>query len=261
MNLTGIEDAHKPIFFCSFGKDSSSILHALKPYLHKTLVAFIDCGATYPDVTEFARGKGKSLPLFLYHQTPGDFWTDVREKGFPVGVDIPEISGFAGETLGFDPFVYKHKIRPWTHCIYERVWLQVNKIVEDYKPDLFISGERSIDRPFAKWQDKTGGETAVKTLRPIFDWSDEDVWEYVEANKIELPLTFQGKQKDRRDCWACLGGHDFTPGRIKELKEDWPDLYHKLFIEEGFSEVLPQIEKHLKAQMKILAEVKAVIYA
>lgn len=58
LNLAGIEEAERPIFYCSFGKDSSVVLDALKPWLDKTLVVFIDCGGMFPDIVEWADREG-----------------------------------------------------------------------------------------------------------------------------------------------------------------------------------------------------------
>jgi 3'-phosphoadenosine 5'-phosphosulfate sulfotransferase (PAPS reductase)/FAD synthetase len=242
-----IRDAKQAMFFCSFGKDSSALLHALWPYLDKIVTVFIDCGDLYPDIIRWARTVGKRIPNFLYFQSPGDYWEEVRQKGFATDIGLPEL-GPLGEALAYEPVARKHKIRPWIEYVYERYWVHMMGLIKAYGADVVITGERRLDRPAAvDWTDEKGGVTVV---RPLLDWTDEDVWGYIDEHKIPLAPTFRGRQPDRRDCYACMGSHDFTPGRIKELKEKWPELYHKVFVTEGFGEVLPVMVRLVRKKLE-----------
>ena len=244
MNFDKIRAAKNPIFFCSFGKDSSCILHALKQQklLDKLIVVFLDCGGLFPDIVEWAEEQGKTIPHFVHAHAPGNIWDDIHANGFPVDVEISELGRF-GRELGADPLAKKYKVRPWVDCVYKRVWLVEQEVIDRAKPDLIITGERQQDRPLAQdWDTRS----QIEILRPIFKWSDEKVWAYIDNNDIPLSKSFQGRQKDRRDCWLCLGGHDFTPTWMRELKDRWPHLYSKLVVDEGFGELLPAVIGHCK---------------
>ena len=246
------------MFLCSFGKDSSVILHGLKPWLDRVLVVFIDCGGLYPDIEAWAREKGSELPHFAYVKTPGDIWEYIDANGFPLDVDVPELGRF-GKILGADEVAQKHKIQPWTNCIYDRFWVTLNDIIKRTKPDLLITGEHQSDRPVHKWTSFTEDGSGIKMTRPIFDWTDEDVWEYIDFWELELTKSYQGRQKERRDCWLCLG-HDITAQRVRELREDWPHLYHRLFEEEGLREVLGALEGHLEHKIGVIKGINEVIH-
>lgn len=243
MNFAGIERCNRPVFFCSFGKDSSSVLHGLEPWLDKVMVVFVDCGGVYPDIVDWARLHEKLLPKFTYIKSPGDIWEDVRQKGWPLDVEVAHLGSF-GAMMGLEPLANRHKIRPYTHCIYERFWVPSNMFTQLYGADCIITGERKQDRPYAEdWHIRNNG--TGRAIRPIFDWSDEDIWEYIDSNKIQLTKTYQGRQSDRRDCYICMGGHDLSLQRIMEFKHDWPDLYYKVFIEEGLAEIIPVMIQRL----------------
>ena len=62
-----------------------------------------------------------------------------------------------------------------------------------------------------------------------------------------------------QDCWLCLGGHDLTVERIQELKHQWPDLYHRLFIDEGLGEVLVALEGHMEAKTATIKGINTVV--
>jgi 3'-phosphoadenosine 5'-phosphosulfate sulfotransferase (PAPS reductase)/FAD synthetase len=258
VDLTGIEEAQKPIFYCGFGKDSSVVLHALKPYLDKVLVVFVDCGGVYPDVVEWADRIGATLPKYAHVHAPGDVFKDIREKGWPTDVEIDEI-GELSDVLARDPLVKTNKVRLWTKCTHDRFWLPAFVYAQMYQPDLYISGEKRLDRPYATdadWQNRHMG--AGRVLHPLMEWSDQDVWDYIDEHGIELPKTFVGRQEDRRDCYVCFG-HNLSPERVRYLKEEYPDLYYKLFEEMGFKDVVSAMVRHLKKTTKVWSEIETML--
>lgn len=256
IDLTWIEEAKRPIFYCSFGKDSSVVLHALKPWLHKTMVVFIDCGGLYPDIAEWAAREGAKLPKFMYLNAPGNIWDDVREKGWPTDIETEDL-GELSDVMSRDPLVKFGRVRLWTKCTQERVWLPGFCFAQMYQPDLYISGEKRMDRPYATdWDTRTMG--APKALRPIFEWSDEDVWKYIDENGIQLTKTFVGRQADRRDCYVCFG-HCLTSGRVDYLKAEYPELYRMMFHEMGFKNVVSAMVRHLNKSRDTWTEIESKI--
>jgi 3'-phosphoadenosine 5'-phosphosulfate sulfotransferase (PAPS reductase)/FAD synthetase len=123
-----------------------------------------------------------------------------------------------------------------------------------YQPDLYISGEKRLDRPYATdWDQRHMG--AGKSLRPLLDWSDEDVWAYIDKHDIPLAKTFMGRQTDRRDCYVCFG-HCISAGRIDYLRQEYPDLYSKLFEEMGFKHVVSAMVEHLRRSHDVWSEIQ-----
>jgi len=224
------------------------VLHGMGDLVEKTLVVFLDCGGLYPDIPEWVRREGEKLPNFLYVDPYNDIWDDIHSKGFALDLQPAELGDW-GEQLASDPLCHDFKVRPWTQCMYERVWRPLHRIVQEYKPDLLVTGERGQDRPYAVWEDP------VPFCRPIFEWKDFQVWAYIDRHEIELAPTYRGRQKDRRDCWLCFGGHDMTPQRLLELKENWPDLWEKLFEEEKFGVLLERMATICESKGKVYRQI------
>jgi len=242
MHLELMDEAEKPIFFCSFGKDSSVVLDGIRPWLQKTMVVFVDCGGTFPDIVEWAKQTGSKLPHFMIINAAGNIWDDIAAKGWATDVEIADL-GRHSHLMMREEVARRHKVRPWTECTMERFWIPAYAFSSMYQPDLFISGEKVIDRPYATdWNERTHG--ASKAIRPIFDWTDEEVWEYIDAHNIQLPKTYQGRQEDRPDCYLCFG-HGLTVGRVRYLRDNFPGLFSKIFHEKRFAEVVPVMVRHL----------------
>ena len=247
--------AKKPIFYCSFGKDSSAVLHMIRPWLHKTLVAFIDCGGMYPDIVQWADIVGKTLPHFIHYNAPGNIWDDIKHKGWMVDAEFTALGRY-GKILHADPLAKDHKLRSWAECVAERFWVPAAKLATFYNADLMISGERSDDRPFADdWEIRNNG---MNVIRPIFGWTDDDVWNYLDKHEISLPKTYQGRQKDRMDCFPCFG-HNMSADRIRYMKKEYPDLYEKIFVEKGFRDVVPRIVHYSRQMADTWSEIQDII--
>lgn len=256
MHLDWIEDSKKPIFFCSFGKDSSVVLHGIMPWIEKIMVVFVDCGGTFPDIVEWAKKEGAKMPHFMIVNGPGNIWDDIAAKGWSVDVEIADLGRHSNLMMRED-VARRHKVRPWTECTMERFWIPAYAFSEMYRPDLFISGEKAMDRPYATdWGNRTHG--APRAIRPIFDWTDEEVWEYIDYHGIQLPKTFQERQPDRRDCFLCFG-HGLTVGRVRYLRENYPELFEKIFYERGFAEVVPVMVRQLTEIRAVWAEVEKML--
>lgn len=256
IDVSQVAKFKNPFFFCSFGKDSSSVLHVLWPYIDRIQVVFLDCGGLYPDIVQWLEKIGPKLPKFFHYRHAPPIEQDIKTKGFPLDLTIWEFDS-AGWLMCPHPLSGKFKVRPWTDCVFERIWAPMQNMIAQANPDLIITGERKQDRPFADdWLRRNTGRTI---LRPIFDWSDQDVWDYIDHHRIPLAKSFQGRQKDRRDCWLCMGGHDFTIERMRELKGQWPELWNRLMYEYGFAELLPELVKLAKTKIKTLEQLSWLI--
>lgn len=252
-NLEGIEQAKRPVFYCSFGKDSSVVLHALRPWLDKIMVVFIDCGGLYPDIVATADYLGAQLPKYFHIHPATDIFQSIRESGWPTDIETEDL-GELSNLMARDPTALTNRVRLWTKCTQERVWMPGFFWAQMYKPDLFISGEKLLDRPYATdWEQRTMG--AEKVLRPVFDWSDQDIWDYIDANGIELAKSYTGRQADRRDCYVCFG-HCLTSGRVDYLKQEYPDLYRKLFHEMGLKKLASAMVEQLGRSHRVWTEIE-----
>lgn len=252
IDLTGIEEAERPIFYCSFGKDSSVVLHALGPWLQKTMVVFVDCGGLYPDIVDWAKHAGNILPKFMYVNAAGNIWDDIRQKGWPTDIETEDL-GELSDLMARNPLAKHTRVRLWTKCTYDRFWIPAYAFAQMYKPDLYISGEKLLDRPHATdWEQRDMG--AGHAIRPLMFWSDDDVWEYIDAHNIPLTKTFQGREADRKDCYPCFG-HGICAGRVQYLKNEYPELYNKLFEEMGFKHVVKAMVDQLSKSKDTWTEI------
>jgi 3'-phosphoadenosine 5'-phosphosulfate sulfotransferase (PAPS reductase)/FAD synthetase len=148
----------------SGGKDSSALAHYLKKRRELKACVFLDTGINDPQLLEWLR----TLPYHvIVYETPVKFDWIVRRYGFA---------------------------RPMTHNWYYRFLKEraLNLFVKDHREEFnegvaLASGVRRNEskRRFknTKSLDKICG---VDCYAPIFDWTTEQVREYIKINSIEI---------------------------------------------------------------------------
>jgi len=184
-----------PVFYCSFGKDSTVLLH---------LLIF----------------KASRLPPIVFYSDPWfprkyDFARELISRWHLEVYDYPPIRTSMMYGKGLPAFVAEYQNSPLTTTI-------VPKNIVEYEdgknPDLYLCGVKHFTRPkgtlLFPWDAVLIGHKAVDTdpivgplplesrvlyrdvgpnfLYPLKDWTHDDVWDYIEA--FEVPY-----QSDRYD--------------------------------------------------------------
>ncbi|HPQ05444.1 MAG TPA: phosphoadenosine phosphosulfate reductase family protein [Methanothermobacter sp.] len=88
--------------------------------------------------------------------------------------------------------------------------------------DLYLTGVRAEEGSRRKTQPRYRKGPGVQsfTFKPIFDWSEDDVWSYIE--KYDLPVHPNYEKQPRVGCWLC----PYVTRRLEEYKDYDPELYN-----------------------------------
>ncbi|CAI8327369.1 MAG: Phosphoadenosine phosphosulfate reductase [Opitutia bacterium UBA7350] len=156
----------------SFGVQSAVMLHLVNTLVPGIPVIFVDTGYLFPETYRFAEELRKQLDLNLktYHPlTSAAYQEAVHGKLWEQGL------------AGLEHYNRINKIEP------------MNRAVKELGAQAWLSGLRRqqsstrLERPIAQKQNKTW------KVYPILDWSDRDIYQYLNENKLPYhPLWDQG---------------------------------------------------------------------
>jgi hypothetical protein len=226
--ISRIEEAlqycKRPILFCSFGKDSISLLHMTQKVCPTIKVAYLLVTIPFhKHLYSFKTAADMNVDLILYPPSKADY--------FQLG-NIFKLSNLfymnGNDWIGFRTGCYKYKTGQDYSCAIELLNMPT---VGSYKFqwDCIIHGHKKSDfemDPFGGGP-KASVELFLQgpgyTSYPLYNWTDEDIWEYV--NKYKLPVqserynnnpggdpTRTARDKYSNDaiptCYECLDLHN-----------------------------------------------------
>lgn len=217
---------HKRIILgYSGGKDSLALLYKARPWLDRITVVTVDPGAVFPHVTdhivETCRKLGAKLEIVRPH-IPVQQWH--AEKGLPSDVvpawHMPEWSWLeAGNT--------RTPIQPTYSCCSAMLFAPFARYIAESGATLVLRGSKKAD-------ERVGVApgyvlNGVEYASPLWDWSDDDVFAYLEAEGAELPPHY-ATVKDSLDCWLCTGhtGAHYAADKLRYTRDHHPDLWPEL---------------------------------
>lgn len=254
----------------SGGKDSTVLAHICRKLYPNIKMAFSNTGQEYPETISFViemKKQGWNIDIVR----PKFKFKEVLEKyGYPVvskeqsqyiyDVKRNENSKTAQQRLGN----IKNKDGKKTFAISDK-WLYLIK--SDFKiSDKCCSILKK--NPIKKYEKDTGrkaiigvmaGESALrKTVylkegcnsfsgreisRPLGFWLEQDIWDYIRINNIEISECYTKHGMDRTGCYGCLFGCHLEEkltgtNRIEKLKVTHPKLYNHLIDNLDYKKVM-----------------------
>lgn len=254
----------------SGGKDSTVLAHICRNLYPNIKMVFSNTGQEYPETISFVM-KMKKQGWDIDIVRPKFKFKEVLEKyGYPVvskeqsqyinDVKRNENSKTAQQRLGN----IKNKDGKKTFAISDK-WLYLIK--SDFKiSDKCCSILKK--NPIKKYEKETGrkaiigvmaGESALrKTVylkegcnsfsgreisRPLGFWLEQDIWDYIRINNIEISECYTIHGMDRTGCYGCLFGchleeRDTGTNRIEKLKYSHPKLYNYLLVNLNYKKVM-----------------------
>ena len=205
------------ILFYSGGKDSLALLLLLKPYWNRVNVVWVDTGNQFPEVIEH---MGKVMSMVPHFTTlKGNQPEYFQQNGFPVDVVPTRFTPMGKFIYGETPITVCSRF----DCCAANIWGPMRAFFAAYKPTCVLRADRGQER--VKGPDK---EVGIEFVYPIFDWTTEQVWKYLQKNAGGLlqsrPMLEQGSSLD---CMTCMAYSEEIPGRLGYLKKEHPKLYEK----------------------------------
>jgi len=209
-----LKDHKKTIVSCSFGKDSTVMLHLVLRFAPDIPVVFANTGVEAKETLEFRDFLVKHWNLNYVELTPEkSFWECVKEYGYPKPRRI-------GKT-------------PTPKCCY---WLKEKPFMDFYKKNnidgVFLGFTFDENQYRGRIISSFGDcyyhkKKSVWTCHPIAYWSTEEVWNYTRKNN--LPVNKAYEKVPRTGCVTCTG----YIGWEKNMACLHPKLYEKIALDMG----------------------------
>lgn len=207
-------------------------------------VYFGDTGDAYPHMMEFAIETCKKfkVPLKIikaemsqkeYHDKfglPSDMIPIVRT---PEAMPIRKESG-------------EQKIQSFVQCCAEMLWLPI------YNASLgktVYRGIKKSDEHRTMGGDKITDKNGITWVNPIYDWTDDDVFDYLKKHNVE-PARHYKQVNVSLDCVRCTA-HTHSPtavDRLRWTKENYPSYWPEIVSR------FKKVDEAVKAEKKLIDE-------
>lgn len=230
--LEGIFARHARVcLWASAGKDSTALLHMLRPWCDRVTILHNQIDDGWPGSTDnlFAcalQWGFLALTVTHPHVTLDEYFA---QYGYPVDV-VPTNS----DTVIQPPSPYATgalRVSSWWHCTLLRQIFPLVEATQQLGMDVVLTGSRASDAPaFARMGHYTEhGKEGLGFVRynPLAHWSPEEVYAYIDVHQIPLPSHYQwkrriGDQYEVPDCMRCT----WQPEHWNVLREHYPEVYH-----------------------------------
>lgn len=228
--------------WASGGKDSTVLLHLLRPWADRVTVLSVIMDNGFPGVQEcledHCRAWGfTNLQIML---PPISFPQYIQNFGWPAQL-IP--TAMDGPLL--DPFYDGGpKLSSWWHCSVLRVIWPLMQASQEAKVDAVLTASRKSDAPA---HGRIGpvieahdvGIAGWTRYDMLHQWSTDQIWSYIDTHDIALPPLYQWKRHmltDAPDCIDC----PFSAEYVTWTKEHDPVLYERIMT--GFRPALKRMQ-------------------
>jgi 3'-phosphoadenosine 5'-phosphosulfate sulfotransferase (PAPS reductase)/FAD synthetase len=232
------------IIYFSGGKDSLAVLHLFKDDPDLECVRFADTGDMYPHVREFVKDTCKRFGVKLEIVKPKMTVEEFHAKfGYPSDM-IPVVR--TPENITLRGRRKEQKIQSLIQCCGNMAWMPMQ---ERSQGKTVYRGIKRRDEHNTVSRDVFDEATNIKYINPIWDWTDDMVFEYLEKNNVELPRHYK-QFNISLDCIHCTA---FTHSpeakdRLRWTKENYPSYWPE--IKRRFAVV----NKAIKEEAKLIDE-------
>jgi 3'-phosphoadenosine 5'-phosphosulfate sulfotransferase (PAPS reductase)/FAD synthetase len=214
----------------SGGKDSLAVLHMYKDQI--TRVFFANTGQNFPEMVDFIERTCEKYGLPLTHvKAPKTLEDYHKTRGFPSDV-VP---------IGFNPTGLQSVLE----CCNYMTWEPMMNYMVASQEKTVLRGQKKCDH-----HRSLGAEfklNGITFLNPLWEWSDQDVFDYLKRNKVEVAKHYK-EMNESFDCWSCTGhlSHEGGGRRLAYTKKHYPELW-------------PVLKKRLKNVQNILNKEKELV--
>lgn len=215
--MTDFFDRHEKIALSfSGGKDSFVCLYLLEPWWDKLTVYWLNPGNPFPETVELMKKVQSEVPHFK--EVRGIQPQIIQQDGWPSDV-VPHLHTTDGNLIfGKTDF----KVQSRLQCCIRSMMMPLYRAMIEDGITCCVRGKRKEEK------DKTGLETGfvtdegIELVFPIFNWTKEEVFKFLELRNIELPEYYKHAEHslDCMDCTAWWG-----EGLSKYLLAKHPEAY------------------------------------
>jgi 3'-phosphoadenosine 5'-phosphosulfate sulfotransferase (PAPS reductase)/FAD synthetase len=215
----------KKILQFSGGKDSAACLHMFRDDPN-VVALWVDTGNSFPHVKSYVYKMCNDYGMALHVTSPE----------IPV-IEWQEQNGLPADVVPWDstPFMkwmvkddFGTSLVPYTTCCSANIWEPMNNATNKIGSKHVIRGSKKCDGHVGVPHGFTD-QSGIYYESPLWDWTDADVFSYIEKNDIPLPDNYSASaDSDSLDCWCCTAyrGKSGT-FRAEYLKDNYPEL-HKI---------------------------------
>lgn len=213
--LTGHDRA---ILQFSGGKDSTALIHMARPWLDRIEVVHVDAGANFPHMTAHVHDTCERLGVRLtVLRSDSASWSNAN--GLPADVVPVESAEAAPFVAGDAP-----RLVNYMACCFENLMRPMHEYVEASGHTLILRGSKQADSRVGVPSGFTFN--GIEYRSPLWDWSDAEVFAYLDGEGVSLPDQYASGVNDGLDCWFCpahLKHHG--EAKLRYLRTAYPDLW------------------------------------
>jgi len=206
-------------------------------------VVWTNSGDLFPEIVEYMARVKENTPKFV--EVSSDTTSTIGVKGYPVDVlpvDYTSLGQFCTESKSI-------KLRNYLECCYENISYPMHKYVKESGATLVIRGNRKSESHRTPVENGAviGG---VQYIFPIWDWTDDDVVQYLEQVGEELTPRLRIHHSSL-DCKSCTAYTNHSQERMQYIKQYHPVVFQNL--QGVFKEIKKAQEKESEGLDKILS--------
>jgi hypothetical protein len=199
-----VRKAKRPALLCSFGKDSMTLAELIRR-AYSSVSFPIDViyhrDPWFPHKHEFAEHTARSWGMTVHDYPPMHAGVKVKDDM----IELVARYNFGTSVLDIPKNTTPPIARRNFVCGLNDWLLRPKCVVGTYPWDLVFHGHKSSDNdpfegavPLKTDITKIGG---VRVAFPLRDWTDNDVWEFIEENHVPIPENRYENRMDREDTW------------------------------------------------------------
>lgn len=216
-SLAALFERHERVVLgFSGGKESIALAHMLEPWRDQVTLAWTNTGWMARHMVEFVRGYRDRGWILEELSAPNllDVWAI---NGTPV--DVAPVANMNGTA--------EPRLQPWLNCCFTTRQQPMNAYLRTQAPCAYVVGQRANDFSGATMAGlRSNLPASVEVALPLTDWTEADVYAYIDRHGLELPPQYAEGYPDSIECVVC-------PAQIYSKRMD--------YLARRYPEVLPGI--------------------
>jgi 3'-phosphoadenosine 5'-phosphosulfate sulfotransferase (PAPS reductase)/FAD synthetase len=197
----------------SGGKDSLACLYLLKGRWQEITVAWTNTGAAFPETIEYMASVKALVPHFL--EITGR--QNIPKEGHPADL-LPTVRTSLGQAIAAKP---APRFQSRWSCCAAAIWGPMHEAMKAIGATTIIRGQKRADNLKAPIESGFTHD-GIRIEFPLANWTDEDVYAFLEREGVELPPNYRAGMRTGLDCWNCTAYLAENAGKLAYMREHYP---------------------------------------